>query len=189
MALLSVLAAGHAAAQAVKPGLWEINNRMDGPQDPQMQQMLKAQQQQMAEMRRKLDSMPPAQRAQMETMLSQMNNAGKILGKEGMTMKVCITPEMAARQSMLENTNGNCKTTRSPAVGGVVKLSYTCTNPPASGEGTATFSGDSAYSMRMTMNMQQGGHNMPTTMASKGRFLSSSCGDVKPPAAYAPPAR
>lgn len=170
-----------ACAQTMKPGLWEINNTMGGQADPRMQEMLKAQKQQMAEMRSKLAEMPPAQRKQIEDMMNKMGTGGGLMESGGMTMKMCVTPEMAAQNQLLEQRQGNCTNKRSPAVGGVMKFSYSCTNPQSSGEGTATFSGDSAYSMNMAMNTLQNGKNVTTTMATKGKWLAASCGDVKPP--------
>jgi hypothetical protein len=178
---LLFLAAAPASGQALKPGLWEVNHKMDGAADPRMQEMARMHKQQMAEMRKQLDSMPPAQRKQMEAMVTKMGAGGQFLDKDGMTMKICVTPEMAAQQTLLEQRQGSCSNTRSPVVGGVMKISFACTTPPSSGEGTVTFSGDSGYRMQMTMHTTQGGKPMSTSMTSSGRFVAASCGDVKPP--------
>jgi hypothetical protein len=90
-ALLSgvTLATAAAQAQSIKPGLWEMSQKMGGnaQMDPAAAQM----QQQMA-------GMSPAQRKQMEAMLAQRGMGMPAQGAGGgMAMKVCITPEMAAK--------------------------------------------------------------------------------------------
>ena len=85
MALLSSVA----HAQSTKPGLWEINQKVGGNAE-----MDKA----MAEMQQQLASMPPAQRKQMEQMMAAQ---GVKLGQGGgMSVQVCVTPEMAAQQEV-----------------------------------------------------------------------------------------
>ena len=163
--------ASSALAQSTKPGLWEIETRMGG--NPQMDQAMAQMQQQMA-------NMPPAQRKMMEDMMAQQGvNLG--VGKGGgMTVKMCITPEMAARQEMPNPSDGDCKTQIGPRTGDTMKMSFVCTDPPSSGEGTYTFRGDTGYDMKMRVKTRHDGKPMNTTMEGKGRWLGADCGKVRP---------
>ncbi|MES2017669.1 MAG: DUF3617 domain-containing protein [Pseudomonadota bacterium] len=179
---LSAVTALPAAAQTMKPGLWEVNTKMTGQDDPRMKQMRQEQQKNMAEMRKQYDSMPPEQRKHMDAMMARM---GQLNMNEdgGMTIKTCVTPEMAAmnRMETQHQQRHGCTDTRSPMVGGVMKVSFSCTNPKSSGEGTVRVTGNSSYTMDMTMHSEHEGKVMATAMAASGKWLSSDCGDVKPP--------
>jgi hypothetical protein len=169
--LLLLLSAASAFAQSTKPGLWEIQTRVGG--NPQMDQAMAQMQQQMA-------SMPPAQRKMMEDMLAQQGvNLGMSKGG-GMSVKVCITPEMAARQELPTQTEGDCKIQLGARTGNTMKMSFTCTNPPSSGEGTYTFRGDTGYDMAMRVKTTHEGKPMNVTMDGTGRWLSADCGKVRP---------
>ena len=185
--LLSLAAIGApASAQSLKPGLWEINNKMDGGNDPRVLQMRQMQKQNMAEMRKKMDGMPPEQRKHMEEMMAKLGQVNQMTSDGGMSMKLCVTPEMAARNGLIEHQREGCTNTRSPVVGGVMKVAFTCTKPASSGEGTVTLSGNTGYAMDMKMHITEGGRDIHTAMASKGKWLDSNCGDVKPPDMHPP---
>ena len=98
----------------------------------------------------------------------------------GMAMKVCITPEMAAKQDMPVQTEGECTTTITSRSANTLKMNFVCKNPPSSGEGTYTFSGDTAYTMKMLMKGTKQGKPVSTTLDGQGTWLSASCGAVKP---------
>lgn len=184
---LAAMACAPVSAQSMKPGLWEVNNKMEGAGDPRMQEMAKAQKHDMSAMQAQMAKMPPEQRKAMEAMMNKLGQ-GSMIDKDGMTVKLCVTPEMAAGNQLTMQQREHCTNTRSPVVGGVMKVSYACTKPASTGEGTVTFSGDSAYSMNMTMHITEGGRNQTTSMSSKGKWLAASCGDVKPPP-MRPPAK
>ena len=163
------LTACAAFAQSTQAGLWSIENKMGG--NPELEQA-------MAQMQKQLASMPPAQRKQMEAMMGKSGMSMASGG--GMTVKVCITPEMASRQQLPTQTEGDCTTnvvSRSPKS---MKLKFSCTDPVSNGEGTYTFDSDKAYTMNMLINTAQGGKMQRMTMDAKGRWLSADCGDIKP---------
>ncbi|MGE0349360.1 DUF3617 domain-containing protein [Hydrogenophaga sp.] len=172
--LLGALAlSANAQAQTARPGLWEIQNKMGG--NAQMDQA-------MAQMQQQLASMPPAQRKQMEDMLAKQGMSMPKAGAGGgMMTKVCITPEMAAKQDMPMQTEGDCTTTVTSRSANALSMSFTCKNPPSSGEGTYTFSGDTAYSMKMQMKTMHQGKPQSMTMDGQGKWLAAACGSVKPP--------
>lgn len=165
MALLSSVA----HAQSTKPGLWEINQKVGG--NPEMDKA-------MAEMQQQLASMPPAQRKQMEQMMAAQ---GVKLGQGGgMSVQVCVTPEMAAQQEVPVQKEGDCTTKVQSRSGNTMKVAFSCKNPPSSGEGTYVFRGDTGYDMKMLVKTTEGGKSVTTTMEGTGRWLGADCGKVKP---------
>ena len=177
---LGAIACAPASAQSTRAGLWEVTNKLAGAGSPSMQAMANQQSHDMEAMRAQMDKMPPEQRKAMEAMMQKLGQ-GNMNDKDGMTVKVCVTPEMASQNQLTQHQRANCTNQRSPVIGGVMKISYVCTKPASRGEGTATFSGDTGYTMNMTMNITEGGRNMSTAMSSKGKWLSANCGNVKPP--------
>lgn len=164
-----LLCSASAFAQSTAPGLWEVQNKMGG--NPEIDKA-------MAEMQKQLAAMPPAQRKQMEAMMGQ---SGMSVGSGGaMTLKVCITPEMAARSELPSQTEGDCTTTITSRSGNTLKSSFACKNPPTTGEGTYTFNGDKAYTMKMAMQTTRNGKPQSMTMEGQGKWLSADCGSVKP---------
>ena len=81
-----------ASAQSIKPGLWEINNRMQTGSG-QMEQSMAQMQQQMA-------SMPPEQRKMMQDMMAKQGVSMGAGGPGGMSLKVCMTREMVERNDI-----------------------------------------------------------------------------------------
>lgn len=172
-----LMGASTAHAQSTKPGLWEITNKMVG--NAQMDSAMAQAQKQMA-------GLPPDQRKMMEEMMGKqgisMPNANASAGG-GMAMKICITPEMAARSEMPHQQDGDCTTTITSRTGNSMKAKFVCTDPPTTGEGTYTFSGDTAYTVDMKMSTTQNGKPESMTMKGGGKWLSGNCGSVKPIAA------
>ena len=162
--------AATASAQQIKPGLWENTSQMGGAMGAPMAQM----QQQMA-------AMSPAQRKQMEAMLGQQGVTMPAPGAGGgMALKVCITPDMAARSELPSQSEGQCTSTVTSRSGNTLKMRFVCQNPPSTGEGTYTFSGDTAYTMKMVMTTTRKGKPESMTLDGQGRWLAASCGAVKP---------
>jgi hypothetical protein len=168
--LFTVGAAAH--AQSTKPGLWDINQKMGG--NPEIDKAMAQMQQQMA-------GMSPAEKKMMQDMMAKQGMSMPAVGAGGgMAMKVCITPEMAAKQDMPVQTEGDCTTTITARSANTLKMNFVCKNPPSSGEGIYTFSGDTAYSMKMLMKSSHQGKPVSTTLEGQGKWLSASCGGVKP---------
>jgi hypothetical protein len=168
---LAFAAAMPASAQSLKPGLWEINNKMNNPQMDQ----------QMAEMQKQLAAMPPDQRKQMEAMLAQrgMQMAPSAAGG-GMAMRMCMTREMTERNEV--PMQDGCRMTSQQRSGNTMKMAFACTNPPSSGEGQFTFTSPEAYTSNMTVKKVVQGKTESTEMQAAGKWLGADCGNVKPPA-------
>jgi hypothetical protein len=171
--LLCSLAFGAAAhAQSTKPGLWEVTQKMGG--NPEMDQAMAQMQQQMA-------GMSPAEKKMMQDMLAKQGMTMPTPGAGGgMALKVCITPEMAARQDMPVQTEGDCTTTITSRSANSLQMNFACKNPPSTGEGTYTFISDTAYTMKMLMKTSRQGKPVSTTLDGQGKWLAASCGAVKP---------
>ncbi|HTH78633.1 MAG TPA: DUF3617 domain-containing protein [Ramlibacter sp.] len=167
------LAAGGAFAQSqMKPGLWEITQQTKTASG-QMEQHMAQMQQQMA-------NMPPEQRKMVEQMMAQRGMKMGTAGGNGMTMKICMTKEMIERNQMPQQQRGDCKTTLQPSVGNTKKMSFTCTNPPSSGEGEYTLTSADSYHMKMVVNTQVQGKPETMNMEGSGKWLGADCGDIKP---------
>ena len=168
------LIATPAAAQTMKPGLWEINNKMGGSGDTGAK-MAAAQ----AEMQKQMAAMPPEQRKQMEKMMAQQGvNMAPSGAGGGMAVRVCITKEMAARNET--PTQGDCKQEQLQKSGNTSKFKFTCSKPPSSGEGEVTMNNPESYTMKMKMTSQEKGKPEQMTMDAQGKFLGNDCGSVKP---------
>ena len=161
-----------AAAQSLKPGLWEVTNKMQGGSG-QMQNA-------MSEMQKQLASMPPEQRKMIE---EQMAKSGVKMGSGGpaggMSVKICMTKEMVEKNEMPAQ-QGDCKTTAQSRVGNTMKMAFACTNPPSSGDGQVTFNGSESYSSKMNVSTQVDGKPEKMDMEGTGKWLGADCGNVKP---------
>ena len=161
-----------AAAQTLKPGLWEVTNRMQGGSG-QMQNA-------MSEMQKQMASMPPEQRKMIE---EQMAKSGVRMGSAGpaggMSVQVCMTREMVEKNEM-PSQQGDCKTTAQSRAGNTMKMAFACTNPPSSGDGQITFNGPESYSSKMNVSTQVDGKPEKVSMEGSGKWLAADCGNIKP---------
>lgn len=164
---LAILAAAQACAQNIRPGLWELTSKVktgNARQDEAMSAALA-----------QLAAMPPAQRAQMEAMMAQNGVSMPKAGSDGsITLRACVTPEMASRRELPMNQKGKCSTRQEPVAGGM-NVSYTCTDPASSGSGQIRFNGDQAYTMTMNVTTSTGVGPRSATVESSGRWVSATC--------------
>ncbi len=167
---LFALAIQPVTAQTLKPGLWEINNRMGG--SPKMDQA-------MAEMNKQMAGMSPDQRRMMQDMMAKQGVSMSPGAAGGMAVKICMTRESIERNE-LPSQQGDCKTTTSPRMGNTMKMAFVCTQPPSSGEGQVTFVSPEAYTMKMAMKTSVQGKPETMTMDGGGKWLSADCGAIKP---------
>ena len=159
-----------AGAQALKPGLWEINNKMKG--NAEMDQA-------MAEAQKQMAGMPPEQRKQMEAMMAQRGMRMAPSAGGGMTMQMCMTKEMAERNDV--PMQDGCTMTKQQRSGNTMKMAFNCTRPPSSGEGEFTFMGSEAYKSHMVVKTMAQGKQETMEMDATGKWLGADCGSVKPP--------
>lgn len=166
--------AGAAGAQGLKPGLWEITNKMqmDGERGRQLAQA-------QAQMQAQMAAVPPEQRKMMEEMMARQGVKLGAGGPGGMSVKMCMTREMAERNEMPVQ-QGDCRTTQQARSGNSMKMAFVCTNPPSSGEGEVTFMGPEAYNMKMSVTTLVEGKSERMNMEGQGRWKGGDCGNIKP---------
>ena len=157
-------------AQTLKPGLWETTSKMGGSPEIELA---------MAKMQQQLASMPPEQRKAMQEMMAKQGVSMAANGTD-MVAKVCVTKEMAERGDIPIQHQGDCTTTLSDKTSRGMTMKFVCTNPPSNGEGQFSFSGDSAYTMKMKINSTAPGMPRAVTMDSSGKWQGADCGSVKP---------
>jgi hypothetical protein len=163
--------AAAASAQDLKPGLWEVTSKMKSASG-EMEQAN-------AEMQAQLAGMPPEQRKMMESMMAKQGVKLGAGGPGAMTVKTCMTKEMVERNE-LPAQQGKCKTTTEPRAGNVVKMKFTCTDPPSSGEGVYTFVSPEAYTSKLVVRTSASGKPETMSMDASGKWLGADCGNVKP---------
>jgi hypothetical protein len=156
-----------AGAQTMKPGLWEMNNKTSGGQMDQT----------MAELQKQMAEMPPEQRKQMQAAMAKQGIQMMPGAGGGMVVQMCLTREMVERNDV--PMDKGCTTTRNERSGGKMRFAFTCSNPPSSGEGEASFTPDS-YTSRMTLKTIVDGKAETMTMEGRGRWVKADCGEVKP---------
>ncbi|NHZ91957.1 DUF3617 family protein [Massilia sp. CCM 8733] len=164
-----------ALAQTMKPGLWE-NTSKTTSQNPQIAEA-------MAEMQKQLASMTPEQRKAMGQIGGQAGAPQFDMNADGSaTIKLCITQKMLddAGGNFLGPQDGNCTHKKSPLLGGTQSFSFTCKNPPASGQGKVSFQGGTSYTSTMTMSSSAAGQQDTMLLEGRGKWLGANCGGLKP---------
>jgi hypothetical protein len=169
--VMGMLLAGHAAAQNMKPGLWEMTQAMQGQSGGKDVAAAQAQAQ------KELAGLPPEQRKMVEAMMAKQ---GVSMSAGGSAVRVCVSKEMADRNQPPARQDGDCKTEWSPRKGNTVNMKFSCTKPPSSGEGTIVFASSESYSMNMKITQTSGGKAETMTMQSSGKWVGADCGNLKP---------
>jgi hypothetical protein len=154
-------------AQTQAPGLWEHTvNLKPGNADIDNA---------MALLQKRMASMTPEQRQQMESMMA---HNGMKLGASGTSVQVCITKEEAAKPPEARMHSADCKPADVQRSGNKMSYKFECTK--GKGEGEMTFISDKAYSGHVTVDSDASGKPQHISMDMSGKWLASDCGDVKP---------
>jgi hypothetical protein len=160
-----------AGAQTMKPGLWELSNKVSS-QDGQMQSA-------MAMMQKQLANMAPEQRQAMQQMLER-NGVQMNIGAGGaLTTRMCMTKEMIQRKEF-PVAEGDCKQQVTQQSASKMKIAFSCTRPPTSGEGELTLDSDTSYRAKMHIKGTQGGQQQDVDMDVTGKWLNADCGKLRP---------
>jgi hypothetical protein len=168
--LVATFCAG-ASAQNLKPGLWEVTNKMKSDSGD----MEKAQ----AHMQAQIAKMPPEKRKMMEEMMAQHGVKMGSGAPGAMNTQVCMTKDMVERNEM-PMQHGDCKMTKQQRSGNTMSFAFACDKPPSSGEGVYTFVNPEAYTFKMTMKTSVHGKPETMNMDGSGKWLSADCGNLKP---------
>ena len=153
----------HAQVAPIKPGLWQIKveRDVDGQKAPDMSEHLK--------------NMPPEQRAQMEAMLKQRG-----VDVSGNVMKVCQTREMLDTRKFV-NPMPDCKTTFSTQNDSAWKSHTSCGQLHLESDSEVLFANSENYSVKTVSVTRTGSRTINSNMTRTAKWLSSECGDIKPP--------
>jgi len=168
LALLACTLPACAQKLDIRPGLWELTNKVSSA-DPQMQSA-------MSEMEKQLANMSPQQRQSLQQMLDR-NGVQIQLGAGGaLQSRMCMTKEMIARQQFPVQ-EGDCTQHYTPLSASRMKIAFSCTRPRASGEGEMTLDSDTSYRARVTIRSAERG---TVDMDVAGKWLGADCGGVRP---------
>lgn len=154
-----------AAADRMKPGLWEMSMKSDAFKN--------------------MPQMPPEQAEQMRKMgvnVPQFKNGA-------MVSQVCITKEMAERDAPpLDNQEVGCKSKNYQRSGNTYSVDIVCDGQGMKGTGVArgTFSGENSFNSTYEFKGTMHGQPVNTKHETSGKWLSADCGQVKPAPAMAP---
>lgn len=170
LALSLPLLAAPALAGDMKAGLWEVKTLKQVVDGQDMQAQMRQMQQQMA-------SLPPEQRRQMEAMMRQQ---GVGIGPGGAT-RMCISEEMARRDTPVIDPDGRCQPTKMSRSGNTLRYEFECMieGRRSQGRGESTFSGNSVHSRMDMLTMDASGrHTMQ--MESQMTYLGPDCKGLAP---------
>lgn len=163
---------GLATAQTLQkrtPGLWELRMDKGSAVASVMESMAGV-----------INSLPPAQRKQMEEMLKK---SGASVAQPDV-IKQCLTPEMAEREfePYTDDPNMKCTTTTKVLSSSAAHITYSCTSPEGKLEGEGDLFDLTAKSYKATMKMDgsMGGMPMKMNISHEGKWLGSDCQGVKP---------
>jgi hypothetical protein len=184
-------------AQKLAPGLWESTVTMKDQSGENNARATKMQEQ--------MAKMPPEERKLMEQMMAKQGQGGAgdrsvgnlmdMMAGKPTTMRVCITPEQAARD-FVPPVESRCKADSVDRSGKTLRMKLSCGgNAPGTVETEMIFASDKAYSGTAVVNTVRKGKSERMDMTQVGRWLASDCGNVKPlgqlppSATPAPPAK
>jgi hypothetical protein len=157
-------------AQTMKPGLWEMSNKVSSA-DAGTQSAL-------AHVQEQLANMSPEQRQSIQDLM-QRNGVQINVGAGGaLQTKMCLTREMIERREFAVE-EGNCRHKLTPTSGNHMRVAFTCTRPAASGEGEMTIDTPGSYRAHMRVRGTDG-NNQTVEMDVAGRWLGAECGSVRP---------
>jgi hypothetical protein len=147
------------AEDKLKPGLWEMTMKSDA-----MKSMPKISPEQMEQMRK------------MGVHVPQMQDGGIVT-------KVCITKEMAERDQMpMTQKESDCEVKNYQRSGDSYSTDVVCNGPNIKGAGKMKGKMSGGESFSSTYDFKGTAHGQPITQKheNNGKWLSSSCGNVKP---------
>lgn len=132
-----------------------------------------------SKMQAAMANMTPEQRANMEAMMKQ-HGVNISPGAGGITVQICVSPEMAKRNGFPVGKDGKCQPTVVQG-GSVMSFTYSCQNSgeTSTGKGTATRSGD-VISIESDGTTSGAGGTHTSHVEAQMRYLGADCGAVKP---------
>lgn len=161
--LIAALPLGsQAQTPPIKPGLWEVQSEgsADGQKTPPPGD--------------RLQSLPPAVRAQLE---ASMKQKGIAMGAGGVS-RICFTKE--SMDPARWGNAANCKTDYGARSNSSWKWHSVCTQPEMTVDGEAIFANAENYTVNSTTTMKLRGEAKTSQRTVRGKWLGADCGDLKP---------
>jgi hypothetical protein len=162
------------AAQEVRPGLWEMHP-LPGDEGGGRIDLSQAQ--------KLIERLPAEQRRQIEARLAQR---GMAPGAADGTVRVCVTPEMAARLNT-DGPHGDCSTARRVVRGdrtagtGEVEVAFRCTEPESTSSGRIEIRAADHYLIDLTRLRPDGaGGQRSKRLHAEAHRVAADCGAVQP---------
>jgi hypothetical protein len=120
-----------------------------------------------------LAKMPPEQRARIEAQLKST--------PQTTTKQSCFTPEEVAKGFGWNNTDKSCRQTIVTSSGSKQEIKWEC-DGPQKGSGSMKIEAPDSSHVNSLINITMGanGHEMTMKITNTAKWLSNSCGDVKP---------
>jgi hypothetical protein len=132
----------------------------------------------MSAIQAQLANMSPDQRKGIQQMLER-NGVQMDLGSGGaITTRMCLTREMIQRKEFPVQ-QGDCKQKLTPVSGNRMKIAFSCSRPPASGEGEMTLDSDTSYHARMHIRGNDDANRQAVDMDVSGKWLGADCGGLQ----------
>jgi hypothetical protein len=166
------VAAAPASAQAIKPGLWEVKSSLGKGYGKSLAAVA-------ANNKKMIAEMSPATRKEMEAI--EAENADEVqYTDDHVITKSCITKEQASKLDKVWGKQDNCNYQNSPLVGGVMKMTFSCTDSKSTGTGTLRLRGDTGFDMEMTSSGSVQGKRFDMKATASGKWLGANCGKIEP---------
>lgn len=166
--MLATVAAEPFPAPPVKTGLWAIKS---SARDADGRDVAPPEQAAFARM-------SPEARARMAEM---MKGRGVAMPDADGTTKVCLTKEMFDSGTWQQAAaDSGCTTAYGSRTGSTWKWHTSCTRMQSESDGEVVFNSPESYRTTLTTTMVMRGQKNTTTRVVDSRWLSASCGDVKP---------
>jgi len=165
-----------AAGFGLKPGLWEMHIVKQVTDGRDMSAQVAAAGTQMQQM---LANMPADQRARVEAMMKQ--NGAPSFASNG-AIRMCISPEMATRDTPIVDREGHCQPSVVNRSGNRTTFEINCKtqNGDMTGKGESVSSGDLITTKMDATTHDAGGATHTMHTESELKYLGTDCGDVKP---------
>jgi Protein of unknown function (DUF3617) len=177
-AYVSMLAAlsAFAAGMTLKPGLWEVKLLKQVSDGRDMSDQMSGAN---STMQQALSKLPPEQRARVQAMLAK-NGAG--FGGNG-GYRLCVSPEMAKRDTAFVGKEGNCQPATVTRSGNVATYAFSCTSNGTTreGKGQATSVGDVITNQMDLTTRAASGPTHVMHIETELHYVGPDCGDLKPP--------
>lgn len=166
----AIVLSGGAEAYNLKPGLWEMQTKMEAAGELG---------QAMAAMQKQLAALPEGQRKMMADMMAKQGVGIQGLDAGGVRVRHCLSAQMVAQDRLPFEKGEGCQRQLSKRSETQMQFTLSCSDPQAKGEGEVTFVSPTAYHSRFTLDLMHEGKQERLTGTSQSTWLSAECGDIK----------